>query len=265
MNPSWRESGDQNGYVPLFCPGDWLCDGRIQRSNPQHRPAAGRVSDVRDAPTVGRHREARHLFRSGSGREVRQWNRGAHDTFVRGTRVRRLPPPVKDAQRQEQDAGSRPRGRLSHPGPPHRSGHGCRYRTGIGAGGERLVQLDACVGNVVQPAPRVLFETPAQQPPHALGCLAGKKRPVRFTPEDRDDGVGESGPGKRVARRQHLVEHASEREDVGALVERLAARLFRAHIGNGAQDNAALRRVRRHRRRIALGDQRFRQAKVEHL
>ena len=38
---------------------------------------------------------------------------------------------------------------------------------------------------------------------------------------------------------QHFVEHAAERPDVGALVDRLAARLLGAHVGRGAKNHAA--------------------------
>ena len=43
---------------------------------------------------------------------------------------------------------------------------------------------------------------------------------------------------ERAAARQHFVEHAAERPDVGALVDALAARLLRAHVRGRAHDDA---------------------------
>ena len=79
-------------------------------------------------------------------------------------------------------------------------------------------------------------------------------------------------PAKRGSPREHLVEHAAERPDVGALVDRLPARLLRAHVGGGPEDQPFARAADRHRRRlrrdpvagVVTGD-RFRQAEVEHL
>ena len=50
---------------------------------------------------------------------------------------------------------------------------------------------------------------------------------------------------------QHLVEHAAERPDVGALVDRLALGLLRRHVGRGAEDHPAHgHRRRRDGRRV---------------
>ena len=48
----------------------------------------------------------------------------------------------------------------------------------------------------------------------------------------------DSSPVERAAARQHLVQHAAEGPDVGALVHRLAARLLRRHVRRGAEDHA---------------------------
>ena len=47
-----------------------------------------------------------------------------------------------------------------------------------------------------------------------------------------------SSPAKRALARQHLVEHAAERPDVGALVDGLAARLLGAHVRGRAEHHA---------------------------
>ena len=52
------------------------------------------------------------------------------------------------------------------------------------------------------------------------------------------------------AAREHLVKHAAERPDVGALVDRSAARLLGAHVGRGAEDHAG----RASPARVIVGD-----------
>ena len=78
-------------------------------------------------------------------------------------------------------------------------------------------------------------------------------------------------PREGRAAREHLVEHAAERPDVGPLVDRLSARLLGAHVGRGPEDDAFARAADRDRRRlrqvrcrVVAGD-RFREPEVEHL
>ena len=52
--------------------------------------------------------------------------------------------------------------------------------------------------------------------------------------------IRDGRPGKCGVTREHFVEHAAERPDVGAFVDRLAARLFRRHVGGSAEDDAGL-------------------------
>ena len=49
----------------------------------------------------------------------------------------------------------------------------------------------------------------------------GQRRPVRLALEDGRDGVGDRLARERAPARQHFVQHAAERPDVGALVDRL--------------------------------------------
>ncbi len=69
---------------------------------------------------------------------------------------------------------------------------------------------------------------------------------------ERARGLGEasghgslrSGARERRFPRQHLVEHGTERVDVGAAIERLVpARLLRAHVGRGAHAHPGLGQV----------------------
>ena len=52
-------------------------------------------------------------------------------------------------------------------------------------------------------------------------------------------------PGNASAAGEHLVQHAAERPDVRPLVDRLPARLLRAHVRRRAQDDAFVRITRR--------------------
>ncbi len=78
-------------------------------------------------------------------------------------------------------------------------------------------------------------------------------------------------PAERQAPGQHLVQHAAEGPDVGALVHGPAARLFRTHVGRRPDDEAVARPIRgdgRRLRQIETGrvtGRGFGQAEVEHL
>ena len=83
--------------------------------------------------------------------------------------------------------------------------------------------------------------------------------------------VGDRLAAERGAAGEHLVEHAAERPDVGALVDGLAARLLGTHVGGRAEDHALARAGDRDGRRVreirtgAVARRRLRQAEVEHL
>ena len=86
-----------------------------------------------------------------------------------------------------------------------------------------------------QPALRVLFETAPHQPADAprrrrrQGCSSRRAR-------GRRRGVRGCVPPSNARRPvEHLEEHAAERPDVGALVDGLAARLLRAHVGGACR------------------------------
>ena len=51
-------------------------------------------------------------------------------------------------------------------------------------------------------------------------------------------------PVERVSAGEHLVEDDAEGPDVGALVDGLALRLLRRHVGGGADDHSHLCRAR---------------------
>ena len=140
---------------------------------------------------------------------------------------------------------------------PHgasRGASGCRLRATV----ERFLDFEARVANVPNAAPGVLLEAALDQLTDARRRVGGQATPLGLALEDRRDRVGGRLAGKRRPRRQHLVQHAAERPDVGALVHRLAPGLLGAHVGGGARNHrragvleaieAAAARRRRHRR-----------------
>jgi len=113
---------------------------------------------------------------------------------------------------------------------------------------EGIADLDAGVGDVVQALPRVLGEATLQQSAGRGRRVCGQRFPVWLLLEDRRQRVGDGLARKRPLARQHLVEHAAERPDVGALVEDMPAHLLGAHVGGGPQQDPRLRGGDRRRR-----------------
>jgi len=63
----------------------------------------------------------------------------------------------------------------------------------------------------------------------------------RILAQDRGHRLGRRGPRERAPARRHLIQHAPEREDVGALVRGLAGHLLRAHVAHRAHHRARIR------------------------
>ena len=83
------------------------------------------------------------------------------------------------------------------------------------------------------------------------GCRDRQRDPIRIALEDADERVGHRVALERRAPGQHLVEHASECPDVGAVVDRLATRLLRTHVGRRAEHASVRRAVERAERFLA--------------
>ena len=90
----------------------------------------------------------------------------------------------------------------------------------------------------------------------------------RFTGENRRGHAGRTLPIEREVACDHLVEHATKRENVGACIGRLAFHLFRSHVPRRAEyDALAGKRVRQggfESRPRPAGVQ-FRQPEIEQL
>jgi hypothetical protein len=93
--------------------------------------------------------------------------------------------------------------------------------------------------------------------------------PGRLFVQDRARRVGSGFHAEWRPGREHLVEHAPEREDVRAVVHALAAYLLRRHVSDGPQPSARLRgldhRGRLRRFREAPGCDQLRDPEVEDL
>jgi hypothetical protein len=88
---------------------------------------------------------------------------------------------------------------------------------------------------------RSFFQTAAHQEPDVLGHTVWQGIPMGLAADDGGNRVGHVLARKRARARQHLVEHASERPDVTALVGRLPFGLFRAHVRCRAENHPGLR------------------------
>ncbi len=139
---------------------------------------------------------------------------------------------------------------------------------------ERVLDLDPNVRRVVQPMLGVLLQATAQQTPDRRRHVAGQPVPVGLGLEHRRKRVRDGGSAEQPGPGQHFEEHGAQRPEVGALVDRAAARLFGAHVGGGAEDRAGDGAQGRHgRRRLGArpvvrrgaGDDRLGQTEVEHL
>jgi hypothetical protein len=171
-----------------------------------------------------------------------------------------------------------------HGGGRHEARARRRWRGGNGPG-RRLrrarLERQPRLADVAQPPFRVALEAAREQRHDRYRCRGRQRRPVRCAREHGSQGVADRLAAEERAARQHLVEHAPERPDVGALVHGAAARLFGRHVRGGAEDHP----VRRHRRgardggrvgerRRALpagcprgggGIERLRQPEIQHL
>ena len=88
---------------------------------------------------------------------------------------------------------------------------------------------------------RVLFEATGNQPVEFGGNLrSGSREFLGRIPKNRRHRLGRGLTGKCAASGNHLVQHASKREDVAGRSSRSAANLFRGHVTGGAEHGASL-------------------------
>ena len=101
----------------------------------------------------------------------------------------------------------------------------------------RIGDLEARIADVAKPVGAILLEAPPKQPANRRRRCGRQCRQVRLPRQHRGQQLGHVVAGKRASPGQHFVEHAAERPDVGACVERLSTRLLGTHVGGGAEDD----------------------------
>ena len=74
--------------------------------------------------------------------------------------------------------------------------------------------------DIADSLPPVLRETVLDQQTNRRRQVARERRPVRFAAQHRRDHIADVLAVEGAPAREHLVEHAAERPDVGALVRR---------------------------------------------
>ncbi len=138
---------------------------------------------------------------------------------------------------------------------------------------ESVIDVDARITDVANPGMRVLFQAALQQAHNRVWRRIWQPPPLGLMLEHS---------GQRVRRRlavkgrlagEHFEDDATECPDVGARVDRLAARLLWRHVGRRAEDDSRLshRGGRDRRGVVGLGleawglVERFGETKVQHL
>jgi hypothetical protein len=130
----------------------------------------------------------------------------------------------------------------------------------------QVVQVRAQVTSRRVPIDRVLRERAIDDAlQRARRIRAGRPQRRGTIAQDRRD-QGEAGCSReRPAPGEHLVDHAPEREDVGASVHRPSLRLLGRHVRRRANHGRGARRERRHRVRGRRLLEQLRHAEVEEL
>jgi hypothetical protein len=246
---------------------------RAERPDPDLGGAVLGPDTERQMQAIRRQRERAGLDPGAGNRDVererRQLRRSATAEHKPGS-------PRTGRQREQRDHR-----RHDDQGRPDRS---CRDWFGALRRIGRRRQHDPRFAGIAEPLLRIALEAAAQQFAHARRRRGRQGRQVGFARHHEaqrfDDGIG----GEERPSGQHLVEHDAERPDVRAAVDRLPLRLFRRHVGGGAQDRAELGAgsvdrgqvsgagERRGERRPAAGidaggrlAKRFGEAEVQHL
>ena len=175
------------------------------------------------ALTVSSHPEAPELA-VGRAREVPE---GEHRELAsRRTATRSVVAGPKEQVCRERERRCRGDGRRDPPGPAAPDGGDAAATR---EPGERGLELESRVAGVPQAPAGVLLQAAGEKLPDALRRARRQRVPVGLLVEDRGQDVRNRLAREGPATRQHLVQNAAERPDVGAPVGLLAARLLGAH------------------------------------
>ena len=199
-----------------------------QGADPECRASVLATGHEGELLPVGRERHAAHQARA-VGRPDLEFGveRRAPAAASRGEAARQQPP-QKEPGRER--TGAHEPGRATAAG---RGGDRVRARL---LPGQQLVDRDPRVADIVQTVLGVALEAASEQAPQLPWDRRGQRLPVDLLPQNRSEHVAHGVAGEERTAGEHLVEQDAEGPDVGALVDRLAARLLRRHVGGGAED-----------------------------
>ena len=134
-----------------------------------------------------------------------------------------------------------------------RGGGGAATRT-LGRGGVTRVERPREVVRARETRRGVLGEAAQDRRGDVLGQLGVRRaRARRVVARDGDEQVHLGRAAERWPPGRHLVEHDAEREEIGALIELLAARLLGRHVRRRAHARAVLRELHLRLRLTAHG------------
>ena len=194
---------------------------------PLDRPVGG---DVGQALPVAGDGEPAELVPGGAqqGRPVSSAKRAAGCAWVGSRSVapsgRRRSPRARPATHAER-------------GDPRRDAAGLPGRGGRRLHGEARLEREARLADVAQAPLRVALEAAARAGAGGGGGVAaGRAAQSELALQDGREHVADRLALEEPAAGQHLEEHDAEGPDVGALVDRRAARLLGRHVGGGAED-----------------------------
>jgi hypothetical protein len=121
-----------------------------------------------------------------------------------------------------------------------------RRRTGA------IEQLEAGIARITHALARVLLQAVVQETARCVRCGRRQRAPIGLASDHRRQRVAEVVAGEGALAGEHLVDHATERPEVGAPVDRHPASLFRRHVGRRPEQHSHLGRRGGERKRRRL-------------
>ena len=205
----------------------------IQGPNEELRAA---VADIDDARAVRRDRHVALTICESQRGGTRRDNLQPRD--ARRDRFSRTEEEPYTAGGRDGSKGHGARGDRRHAAPTRRASRNDRCRCRRNDAVESAFQRETHVLCISDSLFRILLQTASDAGAEPGRKSRRKPAPVRLPRQHRRQHFRYVVSRKCARACQHLVQHAAERPDVGALVDRFAARLLRAHVRGGAENHA---------------------------